>query len=240
MTTIETAEAIPASELSGGSGGIVIDGWFVPEDLTTTFAEGRQNAVDVLVGSNEDEGTFFGRGGVTVEHFRGQAQRFGDLADDYLVMYPASNDEEATASQVRASSDQVGWAMRLWAGAHRDIGREAYQYYFVRDEPAPENRPSRGATHTAELYFMFNTLWAADRNWEEADRRLADQMSSYWVNFARTGNPNGEGLPEWPAYEGDDTNQVMILGEEVAAGTGTDPERLAFFDQFYEVLRENQ
>jgi para-nitrobenzyl esterase len=129
MTTLESAEeagqrfaqevgaasladlrAIPASELSGEGGGIVIDGWIVPEDLTATFAEGRQNPVDVLVGSNEDEGTFFSRGGTTAEQFTEQAARFGDQADDFLALYPAGNDEEATASQIRASSDQVGWA----------------------------------------------------------------------------------------------------------------------------------
>jgi para-nitrobenzyl esterase len=257
MTTLETAEAdgqrlaavagasslaelraIPSSELGGGAGGIVVDGWIVPEDLTVTFADGRQNPVDVLVGSNQDEGTFFNRGGTTADQFRNQAQRFGDLAGEYLALYPAGSDEEAAMSQLRASSDQVAWAMRLWAGAQNDIGRRAYQYYFTRDEPAPEGRPSRGATHTAELYYMFNTLWAGDRPWDEVDTRLADQMSSYWVHFARTGDPNAPGLPDWPAYTGDDSSQVMVLGESVAAGTGTPPERLEFFDRYFERMLE--
>ncbi len=235
-STLADLRAIPAEELSGGSGGIVIDGWIVPEDLTVTFAEGRQNAVDVLVGSNEDEGTFFNRGGATAEQFMNGAGRFGDLADDYLALYPSGSDEEAAASQLRTSSDQVGWAMRLWARAHVGIGRSAYQYYFTQDEPATEDRPSRGATHTAELYFMFNTLGAAERNWEDVDRRLADWMSSYWVNFARTGNPNGDGLPEWPEYTGDDNAEIMILGGDVMAGTGTPPENLEFFDRYFETL----
>ena len=83
---------------------------------------------------------------------------------------------------------------------------------------------------------MFNTLGAAERNWEDVDRRLADWMSSYWVNFARTGNPNGDGLPEWPVYTGDDNSEIMILGAEVMAGTGTPPESLEFFDRYFETL----
>ena len=236
--SLEELRAIPAGELAGGSTGVVIDGWIVPEDLTLTFAEGRQNPVDVLVGSNEDEGTFFGRGGVTADAFRAQAERFGGLADEYLAMYPAATDEEATASQLRASTDQVGWAMRRWARAHADAGRGAYVYYFTRDEPGTDDRLSRGATHTAELYYMFDTLEASEQPWADADRRLADQMSSYWVQFARTGNPNGEGLPEWPAYTGDDGAEVMILGEEVAAGSGTPPESLDVFDRHFAALLE--
>jgi para-nitrobenzyl esterase len=235
-TTPEALRALPAAELGGGAGGMIIDGWIIPEDLTAVFIEGRQNPVDVLVGSNQDEGTFFVRGATSVADFRQSAGSFGALGDEYLSLYPASTDEAATASQIAASSDKVAWGMRLWARTHRDIGRQAYQYYFTRDEPAPEGRPSRGATHTAELYYMFDTLEAGDRPWDDVDRRLADQMSSYWVNFARTGNPNGEGLPEWPLYTGDDAAEVMILGEDVTAGEGTPAEHLEFYDRHFRTI----
>lgn len=256
MTTLESAEAagrrfadeagassladlraLPAEEFTGG-GDLIVDGWIVPEDLTTVFAEGRQNPVDVLVGSNEDEGTFLARGSSTLAAFRSGAERYGDLADEYLALYPARTDEEANQSRIRVSSDQVGWVMRHWAEAQRDIGRHAYLYYFTRDEPAAGNRASRGATHTAELYYMFDTLEASERPWNDTDRRLADQMSSYWVNFARTGDPNGEGLPRWPDYDGDDSSQVMILGEEVVTGSGTPADHLEFFDRYFKTMIE--
>jgi para-nitrobenzyl esterase len=67
------------------------------------------------------------------------------------------------------------------------------------------------------------------------DRKLADMMSSYWVNFAATGNPNGKGLPEWPAYNAK-ADQAMVLGDTVSVGTGIQPAMLAFYDSYYKTL----
>jgi para-nitrobenzyl esterase len=224
----------------GAAASISIDGWFVPEDLSITFAKGKQNDVDILVGSNRDEGTFFARGGaVTVDQFQSRAkQRYGSLADNFAKVYPVSSDADAAAAQLAGTRDEMGWHMRTWAQLQEKKGDKAYVYFFTRVPPTAPGRASRGATHTVELSYMFDNLLPGPP-WTDEDRKLADTMSSYWVNFAATGNPNGKGLPEWPVYS-QKTDQAMVLGDTVSAGTGVQPAILAFYDAYYKTLSSAQ
>jgi para-nitrobenzyl esterase len=237
IASIADARAKPAAEVFAAlrGAGLVVDGYFIPEDLSLTFANGRQNAVDLLVGSNRDEGTFFARPGLTTEQFRTRArQRFGVLADDFLEMFSG---EDPTASYLAAFRDEAAWAMREFAELQARQGNDAYVYYFTRVPPTVPDRPSRGATHVAEIPYMFDNL-SSPVPWTDVDRRLADIMSSYWVNFARSGDPNGPGLPPWPAYRGSETHEVLILGDSITAEPtdGPMPATLAFFDAAYQQL----
>jgi len=240
-TSLADLRAKSAADLMrarGGAAGISVDGWYVPEDLSMTFAKGKENDVDILVGSNRDEGTFFARPGstVTAEQFESRAkQRYGDLAANFEKVYPVTNDTEAAAAQLAGTRDEMGWHMRTWAHLQEKKGRDkAYLYFFSRVPPTPPGRASRGATHTAELSYMFNNLLPGTP-WTDEDRKLADMMSSYWVNFAANGNPNGKGLPEWPMYSAK-SDQAMVLGDTVSVGTGVQPTILAFYDAYYRTL----
>jgi para-nitrobenzyl esterase len=240
IASIADARAKPAAEvltaLRGGN--LVVDGHWIPEDLSLTFSKGRQNAVDLLVGSNKDEGTFFQRQGMTADRFKAQArQRFGVLTDQFLATYKADDDAQASASYLASFSDEAAWAMREFAEAQAKQGNNAYVYYFTRVPPAPADRPSRGATHVAEIPYMFDNL-SSPVPWTDVDRRLADAMSSYWVNFARSGDPNGPGLPAWPAYRDAATGQVQVLGDTITTERLPGPTQatLAFFDDAYQQL----
>jgi para-nitrobenzyl esterase len=178
---------------------LVVDGYLIPEDLSVTFAAGKQNEVDVLSGSNKDEGTFFQFGGATrAEQFLTQSrQKYGELADKFLEIYPAGSDAEANSSYLASYADETSWNMRQSSAAQARKGKKAYVYYFTRVPRGADGTPSpRGATHTAEIQYAFNN--PTGLNWDETDKKVADLMSSYWANFAAKGDPNGPGLPAWP------------------------------------------
>ena len=220
--------------LQNGRGtGPIVDGWIVPEDLSTVFAEGRQNAVDLLVGSNKDEGAAaLKRTGA--ELFTNISRRlFGDRTDEYLKLYPAGTDAEANLSQGASYRDEVGYEMRLWARLQQKLGGgkqsapNVFVYYFTHEPPPSPAQPYKGAFHTAEIPYVFHNF-EAGRQWTDGDQMLADQMSSYWINFAKNGNPNGGGLPVWPEYRDKSVSEVMVLGEKF--DVQPDAARVAFWD----------
>ena len=240
LLPLEELRAKSAEEMSRTlfGAGMIVDGWIIPEDESLTFALGRQQPIDVLVGSNKDEGTFAGTTTATAWTTRVR-QRWADLADDYLRLYPAGSDEEATGSSQRAFRDELAWQMRLYARLQSKRGNRAYWYLFTHEPPYAATSRNLKATHGVEIPYVFNNL-RAPRVFPDAssptlasasvaERALADRVSSYWVNFARAGNPNGSGLRQWPAVN-DGSAEPMILGEVNAP---LDQERLAIYDKLY-------
>ena len=218
--------------------GMIVDGWIIREDASLTFAQGRQQPVDVLIGSNKDEGAFAGNTAAVAWTNRVR-QRWGDLADDYLKLYPAGGDEEATRSSRMAFRDELAWHMRLYASLQVKRGNRAYWYFFTHEPPYAPDARNLKATHAVEIPYVFNNLRAPrvfpDTSSPElasssaSERAFAERVSSYWLNFARDGDPNGTGLPRWPAFS--DANAApMILGEIKET---PDPQRLVIYHKLY-------
>lgn len=213
-------------------GGINVDGYLLPKDTSLIFAAGEQHPVDVLAGSNRDEAIFFGPGQQEAEGYRDYANsKFGALAERFFALYPAGSDQQANQSYLQAFSAELAWQMRQLGLYQAERGLSSWIYFFTHVPPGQE---ARGATHVAELAYMFNQH---DQNaaWTDVDRSLADTMASYWVNFATRGNPNGQGLPAWPSFRSNALGSVIVLGDTVGAETSAvpAPEALEFFAAAY-------
>ena len=216
-----------------------VDGWMLPEDVYSIFAHGKQNDVPILVGSNADEGKSLApwpASGTAASFIEQQRRRFKDKTDEFLKLYPAGSNEEAMNSHYASFRDVTfGWEMRTWARMATKTGKsKAFLYYFSRVPPGPTSA-RYGAFHASEIAYVFGNL-LPPRPWEEADRKLSETMSSYWVNFAATGDPNGKGLPKWPAYK--ETSDVALeLGDKVAPVPSLHKAALDFLDGYFAAQR---
>jgi para-nitrobenzyl esterase len=219
-----------------------VDGWFLPEGVGEIFAQHKQSDVPVIAGSNADEARSLAPwpANATAKTFVDQAhKRYGEFADEFLKRYPAGSNEQAAEAHYRSSTDGgMGWEMRTWVREQTKSGKApAYLYYFTRTPPWEQSGRFR-AYHAAEIQYVFANL-RPNRPWEDADRKLADTMSSYWVNFAATGNPNGKGLPKWPSYDAK-SDPALEFGDHVELQHGINKTTLDFFDRYFASQRVGQ
>jgi para-nitrobenzyl esterase len=217
----------------------IVDGWVLPQSVYATFAQGKQNDVPMIVGSNANEGSTFPppNGVMTPEEFTANAQkRYGALSGEFLTIYPpGSTSDDATAAYYASFRDgQVGWDMRIWARMETETGhRRAYRYYFTR---VPPGRGSRlGAFHGSELAYVFENF-PYRLSYQDVDKQLGEIITRYWVNFARTGDPNGVGLTSWPIYD-PIKDDVIEFGDQVGVQLRVNAAGLDFFDEYNRARR---
>ena len=218
--------------------GVVVDGHVLTASVQDTFASGTPNDVPTLTGLNRHENGAVTHPDVTADAFRQQVrQRFGELADAFLTLYPAGTDEQARASQNESAWDQARVSMYLWARHRARTARTpAYTYFWDHVLPGPDAE-KYGAFHTSEVPYVMNTLAMSRRPFTTADRDIADRMSSYWANFIKTGNPNGPGLPTWPAVSADAADTMELGDRDAVIAVASTPARLALMRRHLEAAR---
>ncbi len=213
----------------------IADGWVLPAIMWDIFSAGQQNDVPLLIGSNSDEGTIFNRD-TTARSFREQAVRqFGADANAYFVLYPFTTDGDARQARADSMRDQVfGWEMRTWARLQSKTGKSSVFLYYFHQSPPLADAAWLRSQHGAEIPYVLdwpNGKHSTVVSWTGADRRLAEQVSSYWVNFATTGDPNGRGLPQWPPYS-PANERAFGLGPSIGPMAIPHAAALDFFDAF--------
>ena len=242
MTAEQIQDAV--TKVQGFRFGTALDGYFLPKPLAAIFEAGEQAKIPLLAGSNTQEQSarsVLGGGDPTPETLANAIRRFyGDKADGILKAYAATTtDEVYEAATHLASARFISHSTWKWTELQMKTGgKPVYRYLYARprpaylgmpDQPAPAaaasgqgrggNAGPRGASHSAEIQYAMGNLALDKRySWEPADYEVSKVMQAYFVNFIKTGNPNGPGLSEWPSYRADSNYQRMRIDVESHAG----------------------
>lgn len=209
------AEQITATEFEGlpeiphsNAALPIVDGYVIPDDTYKLYSAGKQADVPLLIGYNADEGAFMVRPVEPAAYVAATREQYGALADQFLTLYPAGSEAESKRSQTRLWAESAfGWQMWAWARAHAASAKSKVFFYYF----SAKDRNGHGA----ELPYVF--MYAFGGPWRSNEREMAEVISTYWTNFARTGDPNGSDLPAWPNF-GPQREAVMHLGESSVAG----------------------
>lgn len=218
-----------------------IDGYFLPESPPAIFAAGKQSHVPLIAGWNLDEGEYesiLGTDAPTRENFEAKVHAlYGANADALLKLYPGTT----LAEVKRAVQDLAGdrfTALHTWEWLEMQVKTgqaPVYRYRFDETLPLPVGSPPDAeprAPHSGEIEYLFEMLSSKDLPWRPQDQKVSELISSYWTNFAKTGDPNGEGLPLWPAYAAA-TYEVMHLSPEPHSTPDDHRARYEFLSQIH-------
>ena len=227
--------AMPASALLAATADnnaakfmVDIDGWFLPRAPEAIYKAGAQAHIPLLVGSNSQEGSYvnlLGDKPPTPANYRAVVQRqFGGHAAEALKLYPGNDEAQVKASGTALMGDEfIAFSTWRWMQWQRETGdAPVYYYYFAKARPAMRDGsagPDPGAVHSGEIEYALGNL-ATNRvyAWTDSDYKVSATMEGYFANFIKTGDPDGPGLPHWPAATPKDGG---LLRQQIGVDTQT-------------------
>jgi para-nitrobenzyl esterase len=229
------AEKLPAG-WGMGSAWPIIDGYVIPDDQYRLYEAGQYNDVPVLAGYNSDEGLTFTREKTPEEYIENVKLRYGKFADDLIKAYPVGENFIPKTARDLVRDAAFGWHTWTWARLQTKTGKsKVYYYYFDRHPDYPEDSPNfgHGAAHGQDIAYVFQHLDPSNPQTTKSDLEISKAMGIYWTNFAKKGNPNGEGVPEWPAFS-DANPAVMYLGPTLHTVPVPSAGSLEVLDDYFE------
>jgi para-nitrobenzyl esterase len=242
-SSIEELRKMDAEKLPMGWGvGMswpIIDGWVIPDDQYKLYESGKYNDVPILVGYNSDEGASFTREKKPEEFIATVKLRYGKFADDLIKAYPVGDSTVPKTARDLARDAAFGWHTWSWARLQAKIGKsKVYYYYFDQhpDHPKDSPRADYGSPHGQEVAFVFQHVNTSSQDASSTDQTISEAMGTYWTNFAKHGDPNGSGVPTWPAFS-DNKPDVMYFSQTPHIGVVPSAESLNVLDSYFKWRR---
>ncbi len=206
----------------------IVDGWVIPDDQYKLYEAGRFNDTAILVGYNSDKGASFSPPRTPADYMNSTRTRYGSFADKLLQAYPTAADSVSKTARDLARDSAFGWHTWVWARLHSKRAKgKAYYYYF---DQHPEQ--AAGSPHGAEVPYVFEHLDDLHRPSTPDDQRISDAMAAYWTNFAKHLDPNGKGVPAWPAFT-EEKPAVMYFKGTPQTGPVPSEESLRVLDGYF-------
>lgn len=229
LRSLSVAQIVDEGQETDGTDGApiysgpILDGKLVIETAENAYNAGRQNKVSIIIGSNSAE---VPAGFVNARSKEELLSLFGNLKDEAKAVYDPDGTTDFAKMLTLVNTDKV-WAepARFTARAVREKRERAYIYLFSYVSPSMKQMMRYGAGHASEIGYVFNNL--RSRNGSiiaPQDSAVAKMMNTYWANFAKTGNPNGNGLPNWPVYDST-KNEILEIKSDGSAISEVDPRK---------------
>jgi len=215
-----------------GLGWPIVDGWAIPDDQYRLYEAKRYNDTPILVGYNSDEGASFQPPRTPEAYITATRQRYGPFADSLLKLYPTQETVVPKTARDLTRDAAFGWQTWTWVRLQSKTGKgKAFLYYFDQhpDYSADSPRAGFGSPHASEMSYVFQHLNAQAT---PEDHVISNAMATYWTNFAKRGDPNGEGVPKWLAFS-DANPSVMYFSKTAHEGPVPNTEALKELDAYF-------
>ena len=218
-----------------------VDGYVITDDQYRLYERGEYNDVPVIVMTNSDEGALFAPGNMNLENYEKTVRNiFGDCADEALKIYPATNDDEAWHGFGDAFRDMgFAWPSYAWVSLQSKTGKSpAYAAYLAQPSKVSfsQDPRRRGVAHADDIMYLNDTFLLQPEKYPH-ESAVAEIMQQYWINFIKTGNPNGKGLPYWPSFD-DSKPTTMQFSNGATLIDRPNREQVDFIDRAYKIRRE--